>query len=191
MEEAAEKARPGFKPANLTKWKAKKRNMANDGLMQPSKVAREMTKDEIFKNHVHCTAAKKSELESLKSTEICNIEVFDESRHTHPVTGRCAMAWKSVRDVDIPKWQNGPRYDSQGQRRAKARYVLIGFQDCHLNTDTGKYKIDSPAGSRLAFHAVVSAPVPNGWGVKSCDASTAFFTRSAIWSVKMVTGQYK
>ena len=55
------------------------------------------------------------------------------------------MTWKSVADLDVPKWKDDPRYDPVAQRRCKARYVLRGFQDAQI--DDEKYRTDSPTGS--------------------------------------------
>lgn len=164
----------GDKPPDLTKWKAKKRKAANDSLMQPSKVAREMTKEEVRKYVSHCNEAKRVELEAWKGTKTYRSEVFNEELHKNTVTGRWVMAWKSVQEIDIPKWEKDLRYDSSAQRRAKARYVLRGFQDSQIDSDKEKYRTDSPTGSRLSFHAVVAVAVQKGWKLKSCDISTAF-----------------
>ena len=87
------------------------------------------------------------------------------------------MTWKSVADVDVPKWKDDPRYDAPNQRRCKARYVLRGFQDKQIMESEEaceKYRTDSPTGSRLSLHLLFAIAASCGWEVKSCDISTAF-----------------
>ena len=138
--------------------------------MQPSKVAREMDKTELTKYKKQVVAAKVKELDSWKKTNTYKKELYDAKLHSNCMTGRWVMTWKAVPDSDLGKWKADDTFDHKEQRRAKARYVLRGFQDAQKDD----IRTDSPTESRRSMFGVLGLAALRGWRVRSADVSTAF-----------------
>ena len=105
-------------------------------------------------------------------------EVKDAYESGRIMTARWVLTWKSIppedRDEALKDAQTNPGtlHDSKGQRKAKARIVLLGFQ--HPNLLDRAFKTSSPVQSTLGRNLLYLMATHHQWDLEGLDLATAF-----------------
>ena len=105
-------------------------------------------------------------------------EVKDAYESGRIMRARWVLTWKSIppedRDEALKDAQTNPGtlHDSKGQRKAKARIVLLGFQ--HPNLLDRAFKTSSPVQSTLGRNLLYLMATHHQWDLEGLDLATAF-----------------
>ena len=151
------------------KWAARRRKEGNS-LMQKGKTNAEMGKEEQVRFRRQVDAAKHKELEGFKETESYQEVPFVEEKHRNVMTGRWILTWKAVPEPERKRFEQDETFDPSGCRRAKARYVLRGFQDKELE----HLKTDAPTVKTQSLFTTLAWAAANGLRVVNVDVAQAF-----------------
>ncbi|CAE7462825.1 GIP [Symbiodinium sp. CCMP2592] len=102
-------------------------------------------------------------------------EAYDSGRI---MRARWVLTWKGVppedQDAALKDAKENPStlHDSKGQRKAKARIVLLGFQ--HPNLLDRSFKTSSPVQSTLGRNLLYLMAAHHQWDLEGLDLATAF-----------------
>eukprot|EP00399_MALV-I-05_sp_L67-4_P000173 gene173-29_t len=149
--------------AAIRKVRRRQRKLENP-LMQPSKVARELTPEEIATDAQQVQAAKAKEVKSWQKTGAYRPAAFQKTVHANVLTGR----WVLTRKPAAAKPDFSDPVVCPDGSRIKARYVVRGYLEKDLQNT------DSPTASRDALMLALSWGVRCGFRVELGDVSTAF-----------------
>lgn len=113
--------------------------------------------------------AKNKEIQSWLDTQtVCRI-LRNKITHNNILKRRWILTWKDAdNNTTLTKY-------AKSHRKAKARLVILGYQDPELSN----LERDSPTLSKLSQNLLLQLCVSNKWEIGSFDIKTAFLRGSA------------
>lgn len=133
--------------------------------------------------------------EVVQSMALRRISAEEEKMaNEHPercIPMRWVLVWKPLHPPEPPKGDGPHVVTAQGDRKAKARVVLIGFRHPDLvkrNNITGRpvLKTSSPTLSRLGKHILLQAMALDQHTMESADAKSAFLQADNLEEERMI-----